>query len=103
MNLNTSKCKCLHIGKPNPKKQYTINGHLLESMDSEKDLGVIMDSELKFHIHTSSAIKKANKILGLIKKTVANLDANTLPLHCMGHIKNSINKQLKWFKEEQPN
>ena len=46
-----------------------MNGNLLESVDSEKDFGVIMDSELKFHIHTSSAIKKANKILGLIKRT----------------------------------
>ena len=78
--LNTSKCKCLHIGKSNPRMQYTMNGHLLENVNFNKDLGVIMDSELKFHIQTSSAIKKANKILGLIKKTFANLDANTLPL-----------------------
>ena len=30
-----------------------------------------MDSELKFHHQTSSAVKKANQILGLIKKTFA--------------------------------
>ena len=60
--------------------QDTMNGHLLENVNFEKDLGLIVDSELKFHIQTSSAIKKANKILGLIKKTFANLDANTLPL-----------------------
>ena len=78
--FNTSKCKCLHIGKSNPRLQYTMNGHLLENVNFEKDLGVIMDSEHKFHIQTSSPIKKANKILGLIKKTFANLDANTLPL-----------------------
>ena len=28
-----------------------------------------MDSELKFHHQTSSAVEKANQILGLIKKT----------------------------------
>ena len=79
-SFNTSKCESLHIGKSNPKQQYTMNGYLLDNVDSKKDLGVIMDSELKFHIHASSAIKKANKILGLIKRTFANLDANTLPL-----------------------
>ena len=57
-----------------------MNGHLLKGVDSGKDLGVIMDSELTFHIHTSSAIKKANKILSLLKRAFANLDANTLPL-----------------------
>ena len=45
-----------------------MNGYLLESVG------------LKFHIHTSSAIKKGNTILGLIKGTFANLDANALPL-----------------------
>ena len=41
--------------------QYTMNGHLLENVNFEKDLGVIMDSELKFHIQTSSAIKEGQQ------------------------------------------
>ena len=46
-------------------------GRILEKVDIQKDLGVLMDSELKFHHQTSSAVKKANQILGLIKKTFA--------------------------------
>ena len=39
-----------------------------------------MDHKLKFHTHTSAAIKKANKILGLIKHSFTTLDETTLPL-----------------------
>ena len=48
-----------------------MNGRILEKVDIQNDLGVLMDSELKFHHQTSSAVKKANQILGLIKKTFA--------------------------------
>ena len=36
--------------------------------------------ELKFHKHTATAINKANRILGLIKKSFVNFDTNSLPL-----------------------
>ena len=57
-NLTKWSDKCLHMGKSNSRKQYTMNVNLLESVDFIKDLGVIMDSELEFHIHTSATIRK---------------------------------------------
>ena len=57
-----------------------MNGYTLEQVTEEKDLGIIIDKELKFHKHTAMAIKKANIILGLIKKSFVNLDTNSLPL-----------------------
>ena len=41
----------------------------------EKDLGITIDDQLKFHRHTN----KANKILGLIAKTFETLDEDSLP------------------------
>ena len=35
-----------------------MNDHLLEQVTEEKDLGVIIDNELKFHKHTVATIKK---------------------------------------------
>ena len=32
----------------------------------EKDLGVIMDQELKFHRQTAAVVKKANRMLAII-------------------------------------
>ena len=76
--FNANKCKVMHFGKSNPKHIYQLNGHELETTDSEKDLGVMVDNNLKFHVHTSFATKKANQILGVIKKTFKTRDAFTI-------------------------
>ena len=51
-----------------------MNKHCLEAVRFERDLGVIVDDELKFHRHTT-ATKKANQNLGIIKKSYQTLDA----------------------------
>ena len=53
---------------------------MLEISDNEKDLGVIIDDKLKFHIHTATATKKANQILGIIKKSFRTRDAKTIDM-----------------------
>ena len=78
--FNTGNCKVLHIENNNPCHRYEINGENLEKVDEEKDLGVIVDSELKFNKPTGAAVKKANMKLGMIKKSFANLDENILPI-----------------------
>ena len=59
-------------------KNLCIN--LLESTNEEKGLSVIVDDSLKFHRHTATAVKKANSVLGVIKKSFTTLDTTTLPL-----------------------
>ena len=76
--FNTKKCKAIHFGNNNPKRCYTLNGHILETSSQEKDLGVIVDNELKFHVHTASAIKKANQMLGVIKRSCKSCEALTI-------------------------
>ena len=68
------------MGKSNPQIVYSMNGITLDNVKVEKVLGVLMDCDLKFHEQTSAAVKKANNILGLIKKTFKSLDEKTLPL-----------------------
>jgi hypothetical protein len=46
----------------------------------EKDLGVFIDEDLKFHTHVAYAVKKANRMLGCVKHTFTTLDEETLPL-----------------------
>ena len=57
-----------------------MNDHILEQVPKEKDNGVIVDNELTFHKHTESTIKKANAILGLIKKSFVSSDKYSRPL-----------------------
>ena len=80
LSFNVKKCKVLHVGHNNPLIPYTMEGRELEQTVFEKDLGVTMDKELKFNKQTSIAVKKANQILGLIKKTMATKNENTIPL-----------------------
>ena len=54
-----------------------MNSHKIEKVSKEKDLGVIIEEQLKFHEHTSSAISKANHTIGIIKKTFANMTSDT--------------------------
>ena len=78
--FNVDKCKVMHIGKKNERFEYNMNGYTLEETNEEKDLGVYIDNALKFHVHTSAAIKKANRILGTIKKSCSTRDSTTISL-----------------------
>ena len=78
--FDIGKCKSLHIGRHNPHHRYEMKGQQLEQVDEEKDLGVLIDNEHKFHKQTAMAIKKGKSILGLIKKSFAVIDKRTLPL-----------------------
>ena len=51
-----------------------MSGQYLKDVKEEKDLGVLVDQELKFHRQTAAAVKKASSSLGLVKKTFASLD-----------------------------
>ena len=57
-----------------------MDGHILEQVDNEKDFGVIIDKDLKFHAQTSAAVKQANQILALIKKTARTKNETAIPL-----------------------
>ena len=76
MDYHPDKCKVLQLGKNSLKGSYDYNlaGHQLESVDSEKDLGVTFDTALSFDKHMSEKIKKANSILGVVRRTFQFLD-----------------------------
>lgn len=50
----------------------------MENIAEEKDLGIIFDSKLKFDVHISKTVAKANRVLGLIKRNFTFLDPNSL-------------------------
>src|SRR5678816_4586531 len=70
MNFNSKKCKVLHLGYSNKCFNYDMNGEWLESVDQEKDLGVIISSNLKVANQCLEARNKANKMLGIINRNV---------------------------------
>ena len=68
MPFNVTKCKVMHIGYRNPNSEYSLLGNSIESTASEKDLGVVITNDLKFSKQCIEAEKKAQRILGYIKR-----------------------------------
>ena len=67
------KCKCTYYIDDSQTEELT------ETL-KEKDVGVIFDQDLKFDEHINTCCSKANKILGIIKRSFVNLNEETLPL-----------------------
>ena len=59
--------------KKNPKHEYYMKieneKQKLETCTEEKDLGITFDENLRFDIHIDNITKKANQMLGIIKRT----------------------------------
>ena len=68
MPFNVEKCKVMHIGHNNLNANYELLGHNIESVDREKDLGVLISKDLKFSQQCIEAERKAQKLLGYIKR-----------------------------------
>ena len=68
----------LHLGRRNPHYEYNMGDLTLETATEENDLGVIIDEKLKFDKHTEAQVNKANKVLGLLRRSFETLDNETL-------------------------
>lgn len=80
LRFNALKCKVMHIGSRNPGLRYSLEGIVLDEVVVEKDLGIIVDSQLKFHEQTAAVVSKASQMLAVVRRSFANLDTFTLPL-----------------------
>ena len=73
MEFNSTKCKVLHAGNTNPCFTYTMGGYapagtILESVEKEKDIGVLVHESLKPSHQCAKAAAKANAVLGQMSK-----------------------------------
>ena len=57
----------MHCGRLNRNIDDKLYGQKIRVTESEKDLGVIINNDMKFKDQVASATKKANKTLGMIK------------------------------------
>ena len=83
LKFNADKCKVLHLGNSHHKATYKMRKHGseekidLQETTLEKDLGVHMDPELKLSQHLERQVNKANRLLGLIRRSFVYLDCDT--------------------------
>ena len=72
LNLNPSKCHSFRITlKRQPiQATYKLRNTNLEHMDKVRDLGIWLDSKLTFSEHIDITVSKANKMLGLLIRSL---------------------------------
>jgi len=74
MKFNVDKCCVMHCGRNNPEYEYKLYGTSLRKSEGEKDLGIIVNKDMKFSGQVSSAVKKANRTVGMIRRNFQYLN-----------------------------
>ena len=77
MLFNMDKCHVIHAGKQNPQFGYMWGGGELVVTEVEKDVGVMVTSNLKPSLQCATAAKKANMVLGQLARGVTYRDRIT--------------------------
>ena len=88
LKFHPDKCKVMRIRnkrKAVDTHSYTMKTYegsetTLEIVDSEKDIGVNVDSHLTFEKHISIQVNKANQMVGLIRRSFKHMDYSTFCL-----------------------
>ena len=80
LKFNPNKCHVLHIGKRNERYLYHLDNYILPEVTSEKDLGIIVNHDLKAEENVLYQAKKANKMLGIIRRTFSYLNKDSFLL-----------------------
>ena len=93
LGFNASKCKVMHIGNSSREHNFVMQDEkavILEGVNEECDLGIWFDKHLKFSTHVRHVVEKANKILGLIKRSFVYLDCDILKMLFTGIVRPSL-------------
>ena len=79
LKFYSDKCKAVQYGKHSFNSQYEMTNSdgtttIIQTAESEKDLGVNFTVTLKFDEHVSITAKKANRITSLLKRSFVYMD-----------------------------
>jgi len=80
LSLNTAKCKVLHLGANNKKYSYHLAHNPILSTNQIRDLGVIIDSNLKFHVQALTASSKARRTGNYLLKHLSFVNCKMLKI-----------------------
>ena len=84
LQFNSDKCHILHLGYKNSNYPYYMRKHNslekveLTTSEYEKDLGILVDNELSFSKHVETQVRKANRLVGLIRRSFTYLDKDVM-------------------------
>ena len=71
MMFNVSKCKVMHLGYKNNGYSYYMDGKVLDTVEQEKDLGILITKDL-------ASLWEGKSDVGAINRTVEYKDKHIL-------------------------
>lgn len=74
LSVNIEKCHVLHLGFNNASVQYEYNNTVISDVSTVCDLGVDVDSSLKFDGHINRIVAKAYSRIGILFRGFFNRD-----------------------------
>ena len=72
MPFNVAKCTHINFGKNNDTA-YNFNGEVIPRTDVQKDLGILVRSDLKWNNHFKAVAAKSIKVLHMLKRNTSSL------------------------------
>ena len=66
--ISLPKCLCLHYGRNNSKRKYTIDGQFVTSVMSCMDLGILRSASFSYTGHVQSIVLKVSQIIRMCMK-----------------------------------
>ena len=90
LKFHPDKCHVLTLGKfenIQHTERYRIYDTELDHVFEEKDLGLIVDSELSFSEHISTKVRTANAMVGLIRRSFSYLSGKSFKKLYTAHVR----------------
>ncbi|KAK4311959.1 hypothetical protein Pmani_016590 [Petrolisthes manimaculis] len=77
LSFHPDKSRYMRLGRTTVEDQEYSLQNPIQRSDQEKDIGVVIDDTLTFSDHLAEKINKANRIVGLMRRTFTNLEPET--------------------------
>ena len=61
----------MYVGQKNPRFSYSMSNNGLQVVETEKDLGIMISSDLKCSQQCNYAYKKAIRVMDMIRRTIS--------------------------------
>ncbi len=78
LDLSPSKCQILHVGNKNPRVDFLLGDHKLETVTFARDLGVVISEDFRFTRHCETIVTKASARANGILRAFTNRDSRIL-------------------------
>ena len=78
MEFNNGECSIMSAGRNNPLHNYSLNDSPLARSGCERDLGVLVSSDLPPRAQCVRARNCSHRVLGFISRSVSNRSADVI-------------------------